>query len=66
LIRRAKWPLTFIGLACLSLTFIPFIGLVAPLIFGASITHFSLRNVFTPEQQRQFHQGKIAAKALQS
>lgn len=66
LIRRAKWPLTFIGLACLFLTFIPFIGLFAPLILGASITHFCLRNVFTPEQQRQFHQGKIAAKTLQS
>lgn len=59
-IRREKWPLTFIGLACLCLTFIPFIGLFAPLILGASITHFCLRNVFTPEQQAQFHQGKIA------
>lgn len=65
LIHRTKWPLTFIGLVCLSLTFIPFIGLFAPLVFGASITHFCFRNVFTPEQQRQFHQGKIAAKALQ-
>ncbi|MBY0345662.1 MAG: EI24 domain-containing protein [Neisseriaceae bacterium] len=64
LIHRTKISLTLIGVVCLCLTFIPFVGLLAPLVFGASITHFCFRNVFTPEQQRQFHCRKPVSKAL--